>query len=131
MLVSTQRPAIETLIPHCNPVVVQPDERYYLDGREVFLLGISSGSGMRESGTTAMIAVFGLRNAATPAKMPDVRCSGAVLLGRLGELDQQPEPFFDNKVCLTALEAVKEISEVEGRRVFKRLGKTAQYVNLI
>ena len=66
-----------------------------------------------------------------PAKMPDVRCSGAVILGRLGELDQQPEPFFDNKVCLTALEAVREISEVEGRRVFKRLGKTAQYVNLI
>jgi len=94
MNLSTQREAVLGLAADFRPCVTGPRRRYFLDGKEVFLLGFSEDAFYG----TPVIAVFGFepgsgsRNAAEESRF----CAGAVFLrSTVGdvEADEAAESF--------------------------------------
>jgi hypothetical protein len=132
MNVSTQRAAIEELVPALQPFVLQPGARYFLERQEVFFCGLSSGSG----GGDASVAVFSAGPPAGPAYpvMRPMICAGAVLLHSVEADDELAEAVLIAGSPETAIEAVEVLvsRSIETRQVaLECAGQKAFYPVLV
>lgn len=81
MNVRTQRIAMEALSAFLRPVSLRPSQRFFLDGREIYFLGVSCGNCRCGEASCLEIAVFGPEAPAERAAVAAPRrFDGAVLL---------------------------------------------------
>ncbi len=73
-----QRDAIDTLIEFLNPISILPDNEFFLDGKRVYLRGISKGLGSLSATYGKNVAVF--TSEECQIKRVAVQVCGGVLL---------------------------------------------------
>jgi len=133
-----QRRALERLGPRkIVPLTVSAKDKYYLDGKRIYLLGTSIGIGTCSDLKDINIAVFGREKPASP-RFPrngsESICQWAALLRRPTEKELQEERNGRDIRCLLAVEGIK-ISKLEKDKGFNRVyfvltGKKELYVNI-
>lgn len=134
-----QRRALESLKPEeVRPLVISIKDRYYFNGNEIFLLGISEGIGTCSDLHGINIAVFGQKELSSP-RFPrgktEVNCSWVALLRKPTDEELKQEGHDSRTPCLI----VEEI-EILGEHPIKKdktiynfiaTGKKKIYVNTI
>lgn len=134
-----QRRALESLKPEeVRSLVISIKDKYYFNGREIYLLGISEGAGTCSDLHGINIAVFGQKESLSP-RFPGgktrVNCSWAAILRKPTNEELKQEGHNSNTPCL-----IVEGIEILGAHPMKKnktiynflaTGKKKIYVNTI
>jgi hypothetical protein len=121
-----QRRALEKFVDQdsASTIVVGQGERCTLDGKDIFLLGVSIGIGTSSDLQGINIAVFSTQGPGT--KVPLTMCSAAAIL-RVPLKGECP----DDGVARMMIEELRIRRVKPGYSEFERTGRKESYVNLI
>lgn len=128
LILRTERRPIEAVYGQ-NLISLKPGQKYFLEGKELFFIGVSKGVGTCSDLRGIDIAVFQYTTN-QPAVTPSRACHGTVLIRnrREGELTKwlYPEQI---KICLVA-EGIEIARSEENTTYFESNHKTEIYVPL-
>ncbi len=134
-----QRRALEALKPEkIYPLIISTEDKYYFNGKEIYLLGISEGIGTCSDLKDINIAVFGQKEPCSP-RFPrgktEVDCSWAVILRDPTDEEMEQEERDGRIPCLTVegIEILGKFLIKKGRTIYQFIstGKKKIYVNTI
>jgi len=121
-----QRRELEALISNdAETIVIGEKRKYFLEGKEIFLAGISLGIGTCSDLCGINIAVFSSKGENKTISSP-VTCSAAALVR-----DLLPEEERDDGISRKAVERLKIVKIDQTRIVFKLSGRKKFYTNTI
>ena len=127
MILNPMRQAIDSLAPCLNRFRLERGQRVFLDGEELYLLGISRGR-------RGDVAVFAADPPPTVRQERTTTCHGAVLLSpvrRKASRLRKPDVDASLDVSRSCVEALRVVRDPPDRLVCERTGDRESFVNLI
>lgn len=128
-ILQTQRRAIEKLFsPEFKvELKVRRKQRYYLEGKEIFLLGISRGVGSCSDYHDINFAVFGKKGSSKFPSLDTIECAGGVLLR---EPHKEESKKWKDDAAILVVEKLRVLSEEDAVICFTKTEKQTSYVPL-